>query len=192
MLSHSAVQCQYVKPTSKQEQQFSACCTCSLQACKHHKPQGHSNGCCSVQILPKQTPRLRPTHLPPLQAYEQRERQRAADRRRGAEILDEQLAERERERIKQEELRQLVGPLYRVATPTRIAAARESLYSYSIGPPSAQSSRSNCISLSNSTSLWEAVCSTSPAAAAGEVLRPAVVLATVAALADPCWGCCML
>eukprot|EP00891_Asterochloris_glomerata_P004534 jgi/Astpho2/4534/e_gw1.00067.95.1_t len=42
-----------------------------------------------------------------LEAYEQRERQRAADRRRGAEILDEQLAERERERIKQEELRQL-------------------------------------------------------------------------------------
>ena len=62
-----------------------------------------------------------PTHLSPLQAYEQRERQRAADRRRGAEILDEQLAERERERIKQEELRQLVGLC--VLTSAGIAAA---------------------------------------------------------------------
>ena len=63
------------------------------------------------------------THVCALQAYEQRERQRAADRRRGAEILDEQLAERERERIKQEELRQLVGPLGRVLTAAGTAAA---------------------------------------------------------------------
>ena len=95
----------------------------ALGACKQHNRQSHSNGPCSANILPRRSPLLRPTHLPSLQAYEQRERQRAADRRRGAEILDEQLAERERERIKQEELRQLVGPPYRVLTLAGTAAA---------------------------------------------------------------------
>ncbi|GLC57608.1 Cilia- and flagella-associated protein 45 [Pleodorina starrii] len=40
-----------------------------------------------------------------LEQYESRERQRADERRRGASVLNEQIRERERERIRQEELR---------------------------------------------------------------------------------------
>lgn len=43
--------------------------------------------------------------LKALEQYEERERQRAEERKRGAKILGEQIAERERERIRQEELR---------------------------------------------------------------------------------------
>lgn len=43
--------------------------------------------------------------LKALQQYEERERQRAEERKRGAKILSEQINERERERIRQEELR---------------------------------------------------------------------------------------
>lgn len=43
-----------------------------------------------------------------LEAYEERERQRLAESRVGAQILNEQIVERKRERVHQEELRDLV------------------------------------------------------------------------------------
>ena len=43
-----------------------------------------------------------------LEAYEERERQRMAESRVGAQILNEQIVERKRERVHQEELRDLV------------------------------------------------------------------------------------
>ena len=43
-----------------------------------------------------------------LEAYEERERQRMAESRVGAQILNEQIVERNRERVHQEELRDLV------------------------------------------------------------------------------------
>ncbi len=46
--------------------------------------------------------------LKALEAYEERERQRTAESRVGAQILNEQIVERKRERVHQEELRDLV------------------------------------------------------------------------------------
>lgn len=43
-----------------------------------------------------------------LEAYEERERQRTTESRVGAQILNEQIVERKRERVHQEELRDLV------------------------------------------------------------------------------------
>ena len=44
-----------------------------------------------------------------LEAYEEREKQRLAESRVGAQILNEQIVERKRERVHQEELRDLVS-----------------------------------------------------------------------------------
>ncbi len=49
--------------------------------------------------------------LKALEAYEERERQRTAESRVGAQILNEQIVERKRERVHQEELRDLVRML---------------------------------------------------------------------------------
>jgi len=49
--------------------------------------------------------------LKALEAYEERERQRTAESRIGAQILNEQIVERKRERVHQEELRDLVRML---------------------------------------------------------------------------------
>lgn len=46
-----------------------------------------------------------------LEAYEERERQRIAESRIGAQILNEQIVERQRDRVHQEELRDLVSLL---------------------------------------------------------------------------------
>jgi hypothetical protein len=46
--------------------------------------------------------------LKALEQYEERDRQRGEERRRGAAIIREQLAGRERERVRQEELREMV------------------------------------------------------------------------------------
>lgn len=116
-LFHFAVHCQKVSPTPKQELQLLACRPASSTSTK-----ATAMPTAALTFCQGEHP-VCPTHLPFLQAYEQRERQRAADRRRGAEILDEQLAERERERIKQEELRQLVSYLHCVLTPAGMAAA---------------------------------------------------------------------
>lgn len=47
--------------------------------------------------------------LKALEAYEERARQRMADSRVGAQILNEQIVERKRERVHHEELRDLVS-----------------------------------------------------------------------------------
>ena len=49
--------------------------------------------------------------LKALEAYEERARQRMADSRIGAQILNEQIVERKRERVHHEELRDLVSKM---------------------------------------------------------------------------------